>query len=145
MEHTPTSALPGETVICYCNHTAHPTCLQNATGINFFPINKNLELLLPNLLVGAHVQLEVLPAPQRPDRSKGMHVQHPAGLSQRSARLLPRAHLAASRQAITLPGEGSAAHQRPDKPRNLRWSCARLHSSAQSSSDSGQNKPAANI
>lgn len=63
MEHTPTSALPGETVICYCNHTAHPTCLRNATSINFLPINKNLELLLPNLLVGAHVQLEVLPAP----------------------------------------------------------------------------------
>lgn len=63
MEHTPTSALPGKTVICYCNHTAHPAHLRNATVINFLLINKNSELLLPNPLVGAHMQLEAFPAP----------------------------------------------------------------------------------
>lgn len=62
MEHTPTPALPGEAVVCYCNHTAHPARLRNATVINFLPVNENFELPLPSLLVGAHRQLEVIPA-----------------------------------------------------------------------------------
>lgn len=91
MEHTPISALPVEAVICCCNHTAHPARLRNATVINFLPINENFELLLPNLLVGAHMQLEVFPGrlweqswPTKTG-SNGMRVHHAAGLTQRCA------------------------------------------------------------
>lgn len=169
MEHTPISALPVEAVICCCNHTAHPARLRNTTIINFLPINENFELLLPNLLVGAHMQLEVFPArlweqswPTKTG-SNGMRVHHAAGLTQRCASpprlLLLRAHLAASRRlgaarrALTQPAEGRAAHQRrgqsQESPVELhpaaRQARPRAHGSAQSSSDSGQNQPAANI
>lgn len=165
IEHTPTSAIPGEVVICYCNHTAHPARLTNATVINFLPTNENFELLLPSPLVGAHMQLEVFPAPLW--EQSGPHktqIQwdacpprcraHPKSASPPSCSSsgLTWQHPAA-RQALTPPGEGRAAHQRPGQCWNLRWSCTQPRGkrgpgpTAQHSQAVTQdkNKPAANI
>lgn len=150
---------------CYCNHTAHPSRLRNATIINFLPTNENFELLLPSPLVGARMQLEVFPAPLR-EQSDPHKAQiqwdacppgcraHPKSASPPSCSSsgLTWQHPAA-RQGLTPPGEGRATHQRPgqcqESPLELHPAAGkarpRAHSSAQSSSDSGQNKPAANI
>lgn len=127
IEHTPTSAIPGEAVICYCNHTAHPARLTNATVINFLPTNENFELLLPSPLVGAHLQLEVFPAPLW--EQSGPHktqIQwdacpprcraHPKSASPQL--LLLGAHLAASRS----PAGANATWRgtcRPSAPRTM--------------------------
>lgn len=159
-EHTPISALPVEAVICCCNHTAHPARLRNATVINFLPINENFELLLPNLLVGAHMQLEVFPArlweqswPTKTG-SNGMRMHHAAGLTQRcasppscSSSGLAWQHPAGSAQPAVRPISAG------DSPRNLRWSCTQPRGkpgpgpTAQHSQAVTQDKknPAANI